>query len=180
MDFAKLTQTINATAGESKYPPVEDWNPPFCGDMNLLIKDTGQWFHEGTPFTRAALVKLLASVIKKEDEQYFLVTPVEKIGIQVEDVPFVIVDWETDKGVIRVKTQTGDTFEINEEHPVELRHFKSVNLPYCKVRRNLWARVNQNVFYQWVEYALVSHANETENLTMSSGKYFFSLGKLES
>jgi hypothetical protein len=177
MDFAKLTQTIKSSGAQAKLPPVEQWDPPFCGDMNLVIKKNGQWFHEGTPFTRAALVKLFASVIKKEGDQYFLVTPVEKIGIKVEDVPFVIVDWEAIGDKIQVTTQTGDVFTICDQHMVELREFESVNLPYCKVRRNLWARVNQNVFYQWVEYASASNIEQADELLMNSGEYCFSLGK---
>lgn len=177
MDFAKLTQTIKASGAQTKFPPVDQWNPPFCGDMNLVIKKNGQWFHEGTPFTRANLVKLLASVLKKEAENYFLVTPVEKIGIQVEDVPFVIVDWQMIEKRVQVTTQTGDVFYLGGEHPVELRRFESVYLPYCRVRRNLWARINQNVFYQWVTFASELPSQRTDELMMFSDEYSFSLGK---
>lgn len=177
MDLGAITQQLNAVQKEAKaLPPVESWDPDFCGNMNLIIKANGQWWHEGTPFTRAKLVSLLSSVLKKENDDYFLVTPVEKIGIQVEDVPFVIVDWAYEQGLLSASTQIGDTFEISEEHPVELREFKGTLVPYCRVRRNLWARLHQNVLYQWVEQAKEETKNGKTELLLESGNYQFSIG----
>jgi len=186
MDLGKLTQQLNDAAPTKKMPPVDKWDPPFCGDMNLVIKSNGQWWHEGTPFTRAKLVSLLSSVLKKEDEAYFLVTPVEKIGIQVEDVPFIIVDWHFDKGALLVKTQIGDEVEVGPEHPIQLRHFPiaadnsdsaDTLVPYCLIRRNLWARLHQNVMYQWAEIASETITENGKELTMKSNDYQFTLGK---
>src|SRR5471032_2285872 len=73
-------------------PPVEQWNPPFCGDIDMRIAADGTWFYQKTPIGRPALVKLFASVLKREGDRYFLVTPVEKVGIVVEDVPFLAVE----------------------------------------------------------------------------------------
>ena len=176
MDLSKLSQDISRSNEGDKLPPVDQWNPSFCGDMNLVIKRNGDWWHEGTPFTRVALVKLFASVIKKEGEQYFLVTPVEKIGIQVEDVPFVIIDWQYKEHHLNVTTQTGDQFTLSPTHPVELRMFEGNAIPYCLVRRNLWARVNQNVYYQWVESASQNQQAKNGELCWQSGDYSFSLG----
>lgn len=178
MDLGKLTQQLSDTSSEKKLPPVDKWDPPFCGDMDLIIKSNGEWWHHGTPFTRAKLVSLFAGVLKKENEQYFLVTPVEKIGIKVEDVPFVIVDWRNDNGALKVKTQVGDEVEIGEEHPIELRHFSAEKtlVPYCLIRRNLWARLHQNVLYQWAEVATETQTENGNELMMQSNDYEFSLG----
>ncbi|GAB55342.1 hypothetical protein GPUN_1218 [Glaciecola punicea ACAM 611] len=179
MDIAQLQKQIStAGSGAQSMPPVDKWDPPFCGDMNLVIKRSGQWWHEGTPFTRAKLIALLASVVKKEGEKYFLVTPGEKIGITVEDVPFVIIDASLDEasGLIQVDTLTGDSVRISKEHPVEIREFEGNLVPYCHIRRNLWARVHQNVLYRWVDQAKQVKQNNTTALHLSSGDYSFAIG----
>jgi hypothetical protein len=181
MDFAELQKQISEADGgdEKALPPVEKWDPAFCGDMNLVIKRNGQWWHEGTPFTRAKLIKLLSSVLKKEDDKYFLVTPVEKIGITVEDVPFVVIDanQESTNAAIRISTQTGDSLTISEEHPVELREFEGNFVPYCHIRRNLWARVHQNVLYRWIDQAQSEKQGAYTELRLSSGDYTFAIGR---
>lgn len=195
MDISALQKQISEASDtpSKSLPPVDKWDPPFCGDMNLTIKRNGEWWHEGTPFTRPKLVKLLASVLKKEDEKYFLVTPVEKIGIQVEDVPFVVIDANKVNDTIQVSTQTGDCVSLGKEHPVELREYEGNLLPYCCIRRNLWARVHQNVLYRWVEDAMGDDmisdiANGSDNgksskssnetiLTLKSGEYTFTIGR---
>lgn len=149
MDISQIqSQISDVTQKEgAKLPPVEQWNPPFCGDMNLVIKRSGQWWHEGTPFTRHKLVKLFASVLKFEDSKYYLVTPVEKIGIQVEDVPFVVIDDAFTENGIFVITQTGDKVLVSETHPIELRKFEGNLVPYCNIRRNLWARLHLSLIH---------------------------------
>jgi hypothetical protein len=185
MDISQIQKQISDAdnGSEKALPPVDKWDPPFCGDMNLVIKRSGQWWHEGTPFTRAKLIKLLASVLKKENDKYFLVTPGEKIGIQVEDVPFVVIDATASASthLITVSTQTGDTLAIGDEHPVELREFEGNLVPYCHIRRNLWARVHQNVLYRWVDQAQhsknkVDDKIQTE-LSLTSGDYTFCIGR---
>lgn len=179
MDIAQIQKQISETQGKDakSAPPVDKWHPEFCGNMNLVIKRSGQWWHEGTPFTRAKLIQLLASVLKKEGDDYFLVTPVEKIGIQVEDVPFIIIDAQVNEHNIQVNTQTGDTVILSKEHPVELRKFEGNLVPYCHVRRNLWARVHQNVLYRWVDQAVEVAINDKVELQLTSGDYTFSIGQ---
>ena len=179
MDINALQKQISESseANTQGLPPVDKWNPAFCGNMNLIIKRSGEWWHEGTPFTRAKLVKLLSSVIKKEGKHYFLVTPVEKIGIQVEDVPFVIIDANVVNGLVQVSTQTGDCVSLSEQHPVELREYDGNLLPYCCIRRNLWARVHQNVLYRWVDAANVEEYDNETILSLDSGDYSFIVGR---
>ena len=177
MDILSLQTHLKDVNDPDKTPPVEKWDPPFCGDMPLVIKSNGQWWHAGTPFTRAKLVQLFASVLKKENDDYFLVTPVEKIGIQVEDVPFIIIDDNKTETGIEVITQVGERFAIDHNHNVELRHFKDHKVPYVHVRRGLWARVHQNVLYRWVEQATEYQDASSTQLQLKSGGYTFCIGE---
>lgn len=176
MDLASLQQQIGDQRG--KLPPVDQWNPAFCGDIDMVIKHDGSWFYMGTPIGRQALVKLFSSVLRKDDENYVLVTPVEKVGIQVEDVPFVITQWEQQGNQLVFITQTQDTFVVSHTNPIEIRQDKTTQawLPYVNVRRNLWARLHQNVYYQLIEIAEEKIVGTESQLCLSSGDYTFSLG----
>ena len=107
-------------------PPVDKWNPDFCGDINLTIALDGRWFYEGSPIGRASLVQLFASVLKREDDKYFLVTPVEKVGITVEDTPFIVTQWRKEKD----DTASGDTyiFTTQTDDIVRLEHSDQLEL----------------------------------------------------
>ncbi len=129
-------------------PPVERWNPPFCGHIDMRIARDGQWFYLGTPIGRPALVKLFASVLIREDEQYFLVTPAEKVGITVDDAPFQAVelgiDGEGDARRLSFRTNVDDlvTLEGSAFLRFEIGEADGVR-PYVHVRRNLWARLTR-------------------------------------
>lgn len=180
MSLEKITAQIsNCQQDDSnKIPPVELWDPPFCGDIDLVIKADGSWFYNGTVFKRLSLVKLFASVLKKEQENYFLVTPVEKVGIVVEDAPFLITQWQwldAEKSQMQVTTNLDDKFLLNAQHPLTLD--AKGNL-YVTVRRNLTAKVHRNVYYQWVDLATEeSNKNGTE-LCFYSAEERFVLGSL--
>lgn len=163
---------------ESNIPPVELWDPPYCGEMDLVIKSDGTWFYQGTPFKRPSLVQLLASVLKKEDEEYFLVTPVEKIKISVEDAPFVINQWhwleqDSEPETMLLSTQIGDEFLLNEQHPIDLLGDGQI---YVCVRRNLWGRVHRNVYYQWIDMAEHTKEKEQTKLIITSAGSSFTIG----
>lgn len=138
-------------------PPVEQWNPPFCGDIDMEIQRDGTWFYEGTPIGRPELVKLFASILILEGDDYFLVTPVEKVGIRVQDAPFVAVDFEA-KGtgpdqVLTFTTNLGDATVGGEDMPLRfVRDLKTGEpSPYVRVRRNLEALIDRKSFYRLVE-----------------------------
>lgn len=178
MDLNKLQDQLVDQAG--KIPPVENWNPDFCGDIDIRIKHDGSWWYMGTPIGRKALVKLFSSVLKREIDNYFLVTPVEKVGIVVEDVPFVVTQWQQQGDVLVFTTQTEDKFAVSADNPVELMNDKisGEQLPYANVRRNLWARLHQNVFYQLIEQGDEVVHQGKKHLMLNSSDYQFSLGKL--
>ncbi|MDF2179685.1 DUF1285 domain-containing protein [Aliiglaciecola sp. CAU 1673] len=178
MDLERLQRQL--AASDAKLPPVHLWHPPYCGQLDLCIKHDGSWHYQGTPIGRLALVKLFASVLWKEDEDYFLVTPAEKVGIQVEDVPFVITQWQEEQSNLLFTTSLGDSFLVGNEHPVVLMRDKisGAELPYAKVRRNLYGRLHQNIYYQLVEKGRAKTYQGAPHLIVSSGPYQFSLGRL--
>ena len=145
-------------AGKGKgLPPVHLWNPPFCGDLDIRIARDGSWYYLGTPFTRFELVKLFSSILKLEDGKYFLVTPVEKVGITVEDVPFVAVDFDTaGEGrdqVVTFTANTGDRAAAGLDNPIRVvRDAESGEpSPYVMVRAGLEARIDRKSFYRLAE-----------------------------
>ena len=137
-------------------PPVERWNPPFCGDIDMRIGADGTWFYQKTPIGRAALVKLFASVLKREGDKYFLVTPVEKVGIVVDDAPFIAVEMNTSGGnngrVLQFRTNVDDWIPAGPDHALRFEpQPKTGGLkPYLHVRRDLWAKVTRALFYDLV------------------------------
>ncbi len=138
-------------------PPVHLWNPPFCGDLDIKIAKDGTWSYLGSPITRFELVKLFSSILKKEEGKYYLVTPVEKVGITVEDAPFIAVDFEQDgEGEAQrliFTTQVGDTATAGPAHPIRIVFDAETDepSPYILVRANLEARIDRKSFYRLVE-----------------------------
>jgi len=138
-------------------PPVHLWNPPFCGDLDIRIAKDGSWSYLGSPINRFELVKLFSSILKKEDGKYYLVTPVEKVGITVEDAPFIAVDFEiSGEGkaqMIRFVTQVEDEVVADIDHPVRVSHDADTGEPnpYVLVRSGLEARIDRKSFYRLVD-----------------------------
>ncbi|MGV1834056.1 DUF1285 domain-containing protein [Rhizobium rhizogenes] len=162
-DAASLAALISRAAGDSGgrkkgLPPVDRWNPPFCGDIDMEIRADGTWFYMGTPIGRAPLVRLFSTVLRKDaDEKTYLVTPVEKVGIRVVDAPFVAVEMsvtERDgKRLLTFRTNVGDVVEAGREHPIRfvIRGDNDELKPYLHVRGRLEALVTRAVMYDLVE-----------------------------
>ncbi len=145
-------------AGKGKgLPPVHLWNPPFCGDLDIRIARDGSWHYLGTPFNRFELVKLFASILKLEDGRYYLVTPVEKVGITVDDAPFVAVDFDAAgqgrEQVITFTTSLGDTAAAGPEHPIRVERDGESGepSPYVMIRAGLEALIDRKSFYRLAE-----------------------------
>lgn len=151
-----LAASIKATKTRG-LPPVETWNPPFCGDIDMEISRDGTWFHEGTPIGRPGMVKLFASILIREGDNYLLVTPVEKVGIRVQDAPFVAVDFEmSGEGVAQRLTFTTNLDDVTVAGPdAPLRFVRDDETgepsPYVRVRRNLEALIDRKSFYRLVD-----------------------------
>lgn len=143
--------------GGKGLPPVHLWNPPFCGDLDMRIASDGTWFYEKTPIGRIGLVKLFSSVLKREGDKYFLVTPVEKVGIVVDDAPFLAVELKVEDApegrTLNFRTNVDEWIAAGPGHA--LRFEKDAEndglAPYLHVRRDLWAKVTRALFYDLVD-----------------------------
>jgi hypothetical protein len=149
-----IVGAVKSAAGKEP-PPVHLWNPPFCGDIDMRIAADGTWFYQKTPIGRPALVRLFASVLKREGDNYYLVTPVEKCGIAVDDAPFLAVELKIDDTPRRLafRTNVDDWAVCGPEHPLRFEPERGTGglKPYLHVRRNLWAKVTRALFYDLVE-----------------------------
>jgi hypothetical protein len=148
--LARLTEALGSDAKRKGPPPVERWNPAYCGEIDMRIAADGTWHYMGTPINRPSLVKLFSTVLRRDPERYVLVTPVERVGIEVEDVPFLAVEMavegDGDSRQIAFRTNVDDLAQVGPEHP--LRFDQDANggvRPYVKVRGELWARVTRTL-----------------------------------
>src|SRR6516165_10719426 len=161
--------------------PVHLWNPPFCGDLDMRITSDGTWFYLKTPIGRAALVKLFASVLKREGERYYLVTPVEKCGIRVEDAPFLAVELRVEKErgaqVLRFRTNVDDWVVCGDAHALRFEPQAATDglKPYLHVRRNLWAKVTRALFYDLVALGEEREVDGVRMFGVASGGAFFAM-----
>ena len=156
-------------------PPVHLWNPPFCGDLDIRIKRVGTWFYLGTPIGRAPLVRLFSTILKREGDRYFLVTPVEKVGITVEDAPFVAVDVEAEGGDLVFETNVGDRATAGPDHPIRvvLDAQTGEPAPYVHIRAGLEARIDRKTFYRLVELGKVEAVDGEDWFGVRSGGRFW-------
>lgn len=176
--IAALLAETNDGQGRA-IPPLDKWNPQFCGAMNLIIKANGEWWHEGTKIQREAMVRLFSTVLWREGDDYFLKTPVEKIQIQVEDVPLLVTEIEQinadGQQFLRCRTQTGDLIVVDEQHPVFLRDYAGQQRPYIRVRWDLEALIQRAAFYHLLECGEFNDNVEPPLVTLHSGDFSFSL-----
>ncbi len=151
-----IAAAVRAAKGRGP-APVHLWNPDFCGDLDMRIARDGTWFYLGTPIGRFELVRLFSSILKLEDGKYFLVTPVEKVGITVDDAPFVAVDFEvTGTGpdqVLEFTTHVGDQVVAGPDHPMRIERDADTGepSPYVMVRAGLEALIDRKSFYRLVD-----------------------------
>ena len=152
--------------------PVHLWNPPYCGEMDLVIRADGSWWHEGSPIGRPQMVRLFASILKFEDGRHFLVTPVEKVGITVEDAPFIATDAEIAPDRVRFTTNLGDTVLADRDHPITMRGDADSPRPYVMVRGGLQALIDRKTFYR---LAAAAEPGPDGRAGLTSGGTFFPL-----
>ncbi|MDE1974838.1 MAG: DUF1285 domain-containing protein [Hyphomicrobiales bacterium] len=181
-----ITGALSGIAGPAKGPPpVERWNPPFCGDLDMRIAADGTWFYLKTPIGRPALVKLFASVLKREGDKYFLVTPVEKCGIQVDDAPFMAVELnvkESSAGrLLNFRTNVDEWVACGPQHALRFEpESKTGGLkPYLHVRRELWAKVTRALFFDLVELGEEREVSGKAMFGVSSSGMFFPMAPAE-
>lgn len=162
-------------AGRKGPPPVHLWNPPFCGDIDMRIARDGTWFYLGTPIGRPELVRLFSGIIRKDGADYFLVTPVEKVGITVDDAPFVAVDFTRCADEIEFVTNVGDRVVAGPDHPIRVVRDAETGepSPYVLIRRNLEALIDRKSFYRLVDIGETTSVDGMDWFGVRSGDSFF-------
>lgn len=164
-------------ADQPDKPPLHMWNPKLSGDIDIVIKANGEWFHEGGEIKRPPLVKLFSSILRREnDDQYYLVTPVEKWRISVEDSAFLITTMDVinvskDSQQIIFTTNVDDKFLLSTAYPliIDIDDLTGEPDPKIKLNNNLTAKLSRNVFYQLVDYAV---ADNESYYVLSDGEQF--------
>jgi len=170
-----IAAAARAANGKKGPPPVHLWHPPFCGDLDMRIARDGTWFYLGTPIGRFELVKLFSSILRKDGEKYFLVTPVEKVGITVDDAPFIAVDFtvsgEGDDQVLTFETHVGDMVIASGEDPIRVKRDPETGepSPYVHIRAGLEALIDRKSFYRMVD---IGSIHEEWFGVWSNGNFF--------
>jgi hypothetical protein len=159
-------------------PPVHLWNPPFCGDIDMRIAGDGVWYYQNTPIGRPALVKLFASLLRRENDHYFLITPVEKVGITVDDAPFVAVELAAEQlsgaTVLRFRTNVDEWAACDAAHGLSFVAQPTGGLkPYLDVRDGLCAKLSRPVFYELVALGEEREVNGVLMFGIASAGVFF-------
>jgi hypothetical protein len=174
------------TASDKGPPPVHLWNPDLCGDIDMRIAADGNWFYQGTPIGRPAMVKLFASILKREGDKHFLVTPVEKCGIAVDDAPFIAVELRIDEGAagrqLRFRTNVDDWVDCGLGHALRFEPERETSglKPYLHVRRDLWAKVTRALFYDLVDLGEVRVVAGTPMFGVASAGEFYAMAPADS
>ncbi len=175
--------TTKASAGKG-LPPVHLWNPPFCGDLDMRIASDGTWFYMGTPIGRPALVRLFSTILKRENGKHFLVTPVEKVGIRVDDAPFLAVEMRAESDergtVLRFRTNVDDWVTCDAGHRLRFEAAADGGLtPYLHVRAELWAKVTRAIYYDLVELGVERVVDDRPMFGVLSAGEFFPMADAE-
>jgi len=166
-----------------KLPPVQAWKPEHCGEIEIRIARDGAWYHEGRPIPRERMVKLFASILRRDGDVYYLVTPVEKLAIEVEDAPFVAVEMTVhgsdQEQVLVFRTNVDDQVMAGPEHPlrIEIKPGSDEPSPYIHVRDRLEALIARPVFYDLVELAVERRLDGVPWLGVLSAGAFFPIAR---
>jgi hypothetical protein len=169
------------TASDRRPAPVHLWNPPYCGDIDMRIAADGTWFYQGTPIGRPALVQLFASILKREGDKFFLVTPVEKCGIVVDDAPFMAVELNVGEGgagrELYFRTNVDEWVVCGPGHPLRFEADTGTGglRPYVHIRSGLWAKVTRAVWFELVELGEARDIAGTEMFGVASTGEFYAM-----
>ena len=181
-DSGKARDLLSQVPKTKGLPPVHLWNPAFCGDIDMRISRDGTWFYQGTPIGRKPMVRLFSTIMRRDGDDYFLITPVEKVGITVDDAPFVAIGLEVqgegEQQILHFVTNVDDQVEAGPEHPLRVMIDPQTQepSPYVHVRANLEALIHRNVFYRMVELAVSRSIDGQRWLGVWSHGEFFRIG----
>lgn len=176
--LARLTEALGSDPKRKGPPPVERWNPAYCGEIDMRIAADGTWHYMGSPINRPSLVKLFSTVLRKDPERYVLVTPVERVGITVEDAPFLAVEMavegEGEGRQIAFRTNVDDLVQVGPDHPLRFEQDAHGGIkPYVKVRGELWALVTRSLALDLVAMGEERTIDEAATFGLTAGGAFF-------
>lgn len=178
-----LVEQVQKAGKSLSHPPLDQWHPELSGDMDLRVSRDGQWVHKGEPISREAIVKLFSTILRREDDQqYYLVTPVEKWRIQVDDTPLfahsLTVEGSGEQQIIRLTTNVGETLEIGSEHPLEVGHYEDSGQPrpIVRVRHGVDARLVTAAYYDLAERVVEQTIGGKQALGVFSKGNFYQIG----
>ncbi|MFC1455801.1 DUF1285 domain-containing protein [Microvirga arabica] len=176
--LARLTEALGSDSKRKGPPPVERWNPAYCGEIDMRIAADGTWHYMGSPINRPSLVKLFSTVLRKDPERYVLVTPVERVGIMVEDAPFLAVEMavegEGQGRQVAFRTNVDDLVQVGPDHPLRFEQDANGGLkPYVKVRGELWALVTRSLALDLVAMGEERAADGAAIFGLAAGGVFF-------
>jgi hypothetical protein len=176
--LARLTEALGSDSKRKGPPPVERWNPAYCGEIDLRIAADGTWHYMGSPINRPALVKLFSTVLRKDPERHVLVTPVERVGITVEDAPFlaveIAVEGEGESRQIAFRTNVDDLVQVGPDHPLRFEQGANGGIkPYVRVRGELWALVTRSLALDLVAMGEERIVDEAATFGLAAGGAFF-------
>jgi uncharacterized protein len=176
--LARLTEALGSASKRKGPPPVERWNPAYCGEIDMRIAADGTWHYMGSPISRPALVKLFSTVLRKDPERYVLVTPVERVGIVVEDAPFLAVEMAVEGDgegrQIAFRTNVDDLVQVGPDHPLRFEQDANGGIkPYVKVRGELWALVTRSLTLDLVAMGEEKTSDGAATFGLSAGGTFF-------
>lgn len=181
--LTSLADAVGVVEGVAKArspAPVERWNPPYCGEIDMRIAADGTWFYEGTRISRPALVSLFAGILRKDPERYVLVTPVECVGIRVDDVPFVAVAMTDTAGTLRVVSNLGDEVAVGAQHGLRFTVEADGGVkPYVHIRGGLWARLTRSLAMEMLDKVVTEPDDGVDTIGIRSGGVFFPLHPVE-
>ena len=183
MNSTNLEKSIKKYIKGSQPAPVHLWDPPFCGDLDIHINSKGQWFYQKSEIIKERLIRLFSNILKKEGEKYFLVTPVEKIGIKVDDVPFIANDISIKKlgfeNFVKFQTNVGDsvTLEKLDQFSISFKDETGEPNPYVRVRQNLFAKIDRKCFYRLINLCSNENYKQKSWFGFWSNKTFFPITK---
>lgn len=167
LSLAQIAEQVEAR----KLPPVEQWSPAESGDSHMRIAADGRWFHEGSEIKRPAMVRAFSSLLVREGDDHFLVTPFQKLAIEVEDAPFIAVDAVRRDGDLAFRLNTDELVVAGPHNPVIAQGDAETPALYVEVRRGLLARLDRSTYTQLAEIALA----ESGEWSFASGGETFSL-----
>ena len=177
MSISKLTMSLEDSKN-IQFPPVHLWNPDLCEGQEIKINRDGAWFYNNSLIKNQKLVNLFASVLRKDGDNYFLVTPTEKVPVKVEIAPYVIEDFKIIEDTIELKTNLNYSFLLTEKDLVRLKEIERTFLPLITVRNSIEGFFNRNTYYRIIDFALENNYVKNNTLYIKSNSNLYPVGKV--